>query len=72
MSQMVKNQFPTWTVVPGVLYTDCQHIALFPAIKTEKLETNLFLHARNICISQYALYIFSHFLGTGNGPQIPS
>lgn len=67
-----EKSIPNLNCSPRCVIYRLSALALFPAIKTEKLETSLFLHARNICISQYALYIFSHFLGTGNGPQIPS
>lgn len=66
-----EKSIPDLNCSPRCVIYRLSALALFPTIKTEKLETSLFLHARNICISQYALYIFSHFLGTGNGPQFP-
>lgn len=68
MSQVVKNQFPTWTGIPGVLYTDCQHYLYPQPSKPKNCKPTFILHARNICISQYPLFFSPSFMKSARAP----
>lgn len=63
MSQVVKNQFLTWTGIQGVLYTDCQYW-LYPQPSKPKTVNQLFFCMQEIFASvnsQYPLFIFPSF-----------
>lgn len=50
MSQVVKNQFLTWTGIQGVLYTDCQYW-LYPQPSKPKTVNQLFFCMQEIFAS---------------------